>query len=165
MDHWARRLDQAMIHFMSFMFGYTTSANTDYFLITMAFNIDCMYRLFQKGMRPRRTLYRMIGAFLIPILPLIPRGEFVIIVQLLAIYSIGGWLFSAYPLGGWSHCAFHLCVFLSNPILIRSGLTIDVDEVKDCIDFAARCALFASQEGGESAGGNIANESGLLDSV
>ncbi len=143
MDHWARRLDQAMIHFMSFMFAFATSANSDYFLITMAFNIDCMYRLFQKGMRPKQTLYRMIAAFFIPVAPLVFRGEWWIVMKLVIIYGISGWLFSAYPLGGWSHGAFHLVCFLSNPILIRSSLGLDVDVVRSCIDMAVKCSLVA----------------------
>lgn len=142
MDHWARRLDQAMIHYISFMVAYSTSANTDYLLVTMAFNIDCMYRLFQKGMRPKRTLYRMICAFLIPVLPFIVRKEFLKVLLLVTIYSISGWLFASYPIGGWSHGAFHLVAWLSNPILIRSSLSLDVEIVRESIDTAAKCAVF-----------------------
>ncbi len=107
----------------------------------MAFNIDCMYRLFQKGMRPKRTLYRMIGAFFIPVLPLIYRQEWWCVVQLVVIYVIGGWLFSTYPFGGWSHGAFHLVIFLGNPILIRSSLVLDADVVREGIGNAVRCAV------------------------
>lgn len=141
MDHWARRLDQAMIHFMSFLYAYTTSANIDYLLATMAFNIDCMYRLFQKEMRPKRTLYRMIVAFCLPVLPIVSRGEFWKAFQLLMIYTTSGWLFSAYPFGGWSHCAFHFVVFFSNPILLQYTSGLDAHVVRDSIDLAARCAL------------------------
>ena len=141
MDHWARRLDQAMIHFMSFMIGYATSASTDYFLITMAFNIDCMYRLFQKGMRPKRTLYRMAAAFLIPVLPLVLQQKWIVVLELVIVYGVSGWLFSSYPFGGWSHGAFHLCIFLSNPILLKTSLDLDVDVVKGCMDIAVKCSL------------------------
>jgi len=156
MDHWARRLDQAMIHVMSFMYGYATSANTDYLLVAMAFNIDSMYRLFQKGMRPKRTLYRMILAFLIPVLPILLRGEILNFLMLLTIYSISGWLFSAYPLGGWSHCAFHLVVCFSNPILIRASLHLDAAVVRDSIDLAAKC-FFIEQNGYGVAGDTATN--------
>ncbi len=141
MDHWARRLDQAMIHFMSFMYAYTTSANTDYLLLTMAFNIDCMYRLFQKGMRPKQTLYRMIMAFLFPVLPILFRGDVLTFFMLFTIYSVSGWLFSAYPFGGWSHCVFHFIIFLSNPILMKVSLNLDAQVVRESIDLASKCAL------------------------
>ena len=143
MDHWARRLDQAMIHMMSFMLAYCTSANFDYFLITIAFNIDCMYRLFQKGMKPKATFYRMVFGFLLPALPFIIRREVIKTLWLMIIYGVSGWLFSTYPFGGWSHGAFHLVVFLSNPILIPASLNLDVGVVKDAIDTAAKCAAIA----------------------
>lgn len=145
MDHWARRLDQAMIHFMSFMFAYATSGNTDYFLIAMAFNIDCMYRLTQKGMRPKRTLIRMVCAFFIPVLPFFVRGNWVDAFLLLSIYGVSGWFFSAYPVGGWSHGIFHLMIFTSNPILMYASLKLDVDEVRDYVDTAAKCFLLANE--------------------
>ena len=145
MDHWTRRLDQAMIHLMSSMFAYSTSASRDYFLLALAFNIDCMYRLFQSGMRPGRTLIRMMVAFLIPVVPFIYRTEWMVVCQLGVIYGISGWLFTAYPLGGWSHGAFHLVCCLSNPITIRGSLGLDVDVVKDCIDMAVRCSLIGKK--------------------
>ncbi len=148
MDHWARRLDQAMIHMMSFMFAYGTSANTDYFLITLAFNIDCMYRLFQKGMRPKQTMYRMIAGFIIPVLPFVTRGDWVNLVLLLFIYGISGWLFSSYPCGGWSHGAFHLVAFLSSPILVKASLNMNVDFVRDAVDVASKCLVLTKNNGG-----------------
>ena len=152
MDHWTRRLDQAMIHYMSSMFSYATSAKLNYFLITMVFNIDCMYRLFQKGMfRPKQTLYRMIGAFLMPMLPLVLRGEFGTVLLLIAIYSVSCWIFATYPFGGWSHGFFHLVIFLSNPIWMRAALKLDV--VRDTVDYAAQCAFLLSTSGGGGVGG------------
>lgn len=143
MDHWARRLDQAMIHFMSFMIFYSISANIEYSLLVMVFNIDCMYRLFQKVVRPKRTLYRMIISFTLPLLPLLVRGEIGMFVTLIFINSASGWLFVAYPFGGWSHSAFHLFVFLSNPILCRLSVPLDADIMEGYIDTAAKCAIFA----------------------
>ena len=141
MDHWSRRLDQAMIHFVSFMFAYATSGNRDYFFFSMLFNIDCMYRLFQKEIRPKRTLYRMAAAFLLPVLPLLVRGEAGAVFQLLVIYGISAWLFAKYPFGGWSHCMFHFVCFLSNPILMKASLNLELSQ--EHIALAARCAFLA----------------------
>mmetsp|Transcript_23210 Transcript_23210/g.28505 ORF Transcript_23210/g.28505 Transcript_23210/m.28505 type:complete len:346 (+) Transcript_23210:640-1677(+) len=138
-DHWTRRLDQAMIHFMGLCFAYSLSGNKDYFLVAAAFNIDSMYRLFQKEMRPRRTLYRLIGAFLIPVLPLIARHQYMTFLQLIVIYSVSGWLFSAYPADGWSHGVFHLVICLSNPILLHHAAVLSMNQ--EVIANAAQCFL------------------------
>lgn len=103
MDHWSRRLDQAMIHFVSLCWCYASSGNKDFALASAAFNLDSMYRLFQDGYRPGRLIIRMAVAFVLPAFPFLVRGEFSSFGKLMAIYAVSFWLFSQYPFGGRFH--------------------------------------------------------------
>lgn len=141
MDHWSRRLDQTMIHFISLFSCYGTSGSFDYMLIALAFSLDSMYRLFQNGHRPKRILIRMILACLMPIAPLVTRGLLLEFMQLLVIYGLSGWLFSAYPIKGWSHGTFHLLLTGANPIFFKVSASLSSSQ--EAISIAAKCALLA----------------------
>lgn len=141
MDHWARRLDQALIHVMSGLLAYGTSGNWDFFLAVTAFNLDCIYRLFQKGIhKPRRILIRMMIAFLSPALPVLVRGDFMTFLQIITIDALAGWLFAAYPFGGWSHGVFHLVAFINNPIYLH--LSSQLWASREQVKLAAACAVY-----------------------
>jgi len=147
MDHWSRRLDQTMIHWISFFLCYGLSGSIDYALISLTFTLDSMYRLFQSGHRPKRILIRMVGAFLMPVLPLVTNGYILEVMQLLAIYGVSGWLFSTYPFKGWSHGTFHLVCALSVPIYLDASTKLMVSQ--DAIQIAAKCAALAQATGFE----------------
>ena len=100
MNHWSRRLDQAMIHFMSLCWCFGTSGNKDFVIATAIFNFDSMIRLFENGYRPGRLLIRMALAVVLPAVPFLARGEILSFGKLLAIYTVSFWLFKNYPFGG-----------------------------------------------------------------
>ena len=100
MDHWSRRLDQAMIHFVSICWCYGSSENRDFHIAAALFNIDSMYRLFQKTYRPRSLLIRMALAFVLPAFPFLVRGDILSFVKLIMVYAASFWLFAKYPFGG-----------------------------------------------------------------
>merc|ERR1719223_2040775 len=47
LDHWSRRLDQAMIHIIGLFITFGQSGNLNYSLVSLVFNVDSFYRLFQ----------------------------------------------------------------------------------------------------------------------
>ncbi len=135
LNHWSRRLDQSMIHLMSLLNSYGNSGNLDYTLFVLVFVLDSIYQLQQPGHRP---LKRMIVAFSMPILPLIPNGYYVEAMQLMLIYGVSGWLFAAYPFGGWSHGIFHLVCFFSIPVTLSVSTKLEASQ--EALHIAARCA-------------------------
>ena len=154
MDHWSRRLDQAMIHFIGICWSYGTYGYNHWkcFVFALILNVDSMLRLFQKTVRSRRILCRMAFAFTIPILPFLQDTERVLVFgQLVLIYSISVWLFSKYPFGGWSHGFFHLLITCSNPIMMNTVTAMM--ERDGFIDVAARCAVIAADTGGDDGTG------------
>jgi hypothetical protein len=141
MDHWSRRLDQAMIHVMGLFCAYGMSGSTNFGLAVMAFSLDSMYRLLYGIPRPKRILVRMIVAFLIPLLPVAVYGQYWEVMQFFVIFGCAGWLFSTYPFGGWSHGTFHLVAAISNPIQLALSTKLLASE--GAIQVAARCAVLA----------------------
>ena len=100
-DHLSRRLDQAMIHFISTCWCYASSANLAYSFCALIFNTYSSVQLFSKrAHKPKQVIGRMVLCFLLPMLPLLARGEFFIFFQLFCIHSLSFWLFANYPLGG-----------------------------------------------------------------
>jgi len=142
MDHWSRRLDQAMIHFIGICWTYGTNGykHGHYFIIACIMNVDSIFRLFQDQVRPRRILYRMILAFALPIAPfLLHRDTILVFIKLVLIYTTSAWLFSKYPFGGWSHGFFHLLISVSNPITCWTVTAMM--ESEGFLEDAARCAV------------------------
>jgi hypothetical protein len=139
LDHWSRKLDQAMIYVMSFFTCYGTSGSFQFAIVSMIFSIDSIYRLFQPVYRPKSILVRMIVAFLLPVLPAIVYGHHEQARQFFIIFSVAGWMFASYPLGGFSHGVFHLIAALSNPIQL--GLSTMLSTSEEVIQIAASCAV------------------------
>jgi len=143
LDHWSRRMDQAMIHVLGMFWSYGLSGNLIYSLALIAFNADCIYRLWQKDIRPKSSFNRqiiLIGSWL---LPLLMRGEWLEFFLIAIIYAIGGWIFAGYPFGGWSHTILHFVLILSNPIFLASSAKLSTS--KESITIAATCALLTGK--------------------
>ena len=138
LNHWSRKLDQAMIYAMSYFTCYGTSGSLKFAVVSMIFSIDSIYRLFQPVYRPKSILVRMIVAFLLPVLPAIVYGYHEQTRQYFIIFAISGWMFTSYPLGGFSHGVFHLIAALSNPIQL--GLSTMLSTSEEAIQIAANCA-------------------------
>ena len=102
-DHWSRRLDQAMIHFISTCWCYASSANLAYSFCALIINAYSAIQLFsQRAHKPKQVIGRIAISLLLPVFPFIVRGEPSLIAQLLCIYGLSFWLFAKYPLGGKS---------------------------------------------------------------
>lgn len=141
LDHWSRRLDQAMIHVMGTFVSYGTSGSIKYGLISFAFTVDSIYRLFKPIHQPRGILVRMIICFLMPVLPALVYGYFEEVIQFVIIYAVSGWMFTMYPLGGYSHGFFHLIAAISNPIQLV--LSTKLLTSQQAIQIAASCVVAA----------------------
>mmetsp|Transcript_13418 Transcript_13418/g.20152 ORF Transcript_13418/g.20152 Transcript_13418/m.20152 type:complete len:329 (-) Transcript_13418:39-1025(-) len=139
LDHWSRKLDQAMIYVMSFFTCYGTSGSSQYAVVSMIFSVDSIYRLFQPVYRPKSILVRMSVAFLMPVLPAILYGYHEQAKQFFIIFAVSGWMFASYPLGGYSHGIFHLIAALSNPLQL--GLSTMLSTSEEAIQIAASCAV------------------------
>jgi hypothetical protein len=141
LDHWSRRLDQAMIHVMGTFVSYGISGSIKYGLISSAFTVDSIYRLFKPIHQPQSILIRMIICFLMPLFPALIYGYFEEVFQFLLIYAVSGWMFTTYPLGGYSHGFFHLIAALSNPIQLV--LSTKLLTSRQAIEIAATCVVAA----------------------
>mmetsp|Transcript_5523 Transcript_5523/g.10511 ORF Transcript_5523/g.10511 Transcript_5523/m.10511 type:complete len:327 (-) Transcript_5523:4799-5779(-) len=141
LDHWSRRLDQSMIHVMGTLVSYGTSGSIKYGLLSLAFTVDSIYRLFRPIHQPRGILIRMIIGFLMPVLPALVYGHFEEVIQFLIIYALSGWMFTTYPFGGYSHGFFHLIAALSNPIQLV--LSTKLLTSQQAIQIAASCVVAA----------------------
>ena len=139
MNHWSRRMDQAMIHVISAAWAYSTSGNVYYFLANLAFNVDCILRQFESSVRPKRNQARITISCIAYMIPYFNRGEILLLLQLAAIYGLSGWLFAAYPIGGWSHSAFHLVIALAPPLVFAAALQLPTSQQR--IQIAAQCAV------------------------
>lgn len=141
--HWSRRMDQVMIHFCSACMSYATSGRLDFFLVNALFNMDCIYRQFLQEVRPRRN-QTLIGISIVAYtIPLLERGEFLVCLKLVTLFSAGGWLFGQYPIGGWSHSVFHIVMALVPPIMMTAAL--DLSSSQSQLEVAAHCALLAEK--------------------
>jgi hypothetical protein len=139
MNHWSRRMDQAMIHVISAAWAYATSGNLYYFIANLMFNLDCICRQFDPKVRPRRNQTRIAISCIAYMIPYFNRGEILLLIQLGAIYGLSGWLFAAYPIGGWSHSAFHLVIALAPPLVFAAALQLPTSQHR--IQIAAQCAI------------------------
>jgi hypothetical protein len=144
-NHWSRRLDQAMIHGMAVFINYGISGSLSYCLATLVFSFDSAFRLFKPGFRPKSNQVRMLISLITTALPVIMNGSHEEFLQLLIIYAISSWIFLAYPFGGYSHGIFHLAMALSNPLQL--SLSTRLLGSQDAIDLAAKCAVLAEVSG------------------
>lgn len=142
-DHWSRRMDQAMIHVLGMFWSYGLSGNLKYSLALIAFNVDSIYHLWQKDIRPKNSFYRQVILIASWLLPLLMRGEWSDFFLVTIIYAIGGWIFAVYPFGGWSHTIMHFVLILSNPIFLASSAKLSSS--KESITLAATCALLRGE--------------------
>lgn len=143
MNHWSRRMDQAMIHFCCAMMSFASTGNSKYFLANTLFNMDCFYRQFLQEIVPKRNQRRIgIGIFFYS-LPLLLRGDFLSYFQLLCLFALSGWLFAKYPIGGWSHAVFHIVLDLIPPIMFASALKLSSSQSQ--LEVAAHCAILADK--------------------
>jgi hypothetical protein len=141
MDHWSRRLDQSMIHIMGCFVNFGISGSVKYSLMTLAFSIDSIVRLFQPGFRPKGNQIRMLISLLFGVMPAFMYGYYVDVIKMVLIYGIAGWMFAAYPLGGYSHCIFHVVMALVTPLQL--GMSTRHMISQEAIDIAAKCAVLA----------------------
>ncbi len=148
LNHWSRRLDQAMIHIMGVFIAFGTSGSIKFSLVTLMFSLDSAFRLFKPGFEPKSNQIRMMIAFIISILPMIKHGLYEELLKFLAIYGTFGWIFIAYPFGGYSHGIFHLGMALSNPIQLSVSTRLIVSQ--GAIDIASKCAIVANIPIGQS---------------
>ena len=137
--HWSRRMDQAMIHIISATMSYATSGNFDFFLVNLLFNIDCIYRQFQRKVRPKRNQIRIAISCVAYMIPFLRRGELLLFTELCAVFALSGWLFAAYPIGGWSHSVFHLVIALVPPLVMTAAMQLPASH--DQMKLAAQCAI------------------------
>mmetsp|Transcript_8722 Transcript_8722/g.12396 ORF Transcript_8722/g.12396 Transcript_8722/m.12396 type:complete len:343 (-) Transcript_8722:73-1101(-) len=118
-DHWARRLDQSMIHVMSIFWSYGSSGSINYSFLSILYNIDSIYRIFRKDPQSTHIRIRILLASLLIALPFVARGDMEFLFLFIFIYSVGAWMFASYPFGGWSHGLFHV-VFALIPIIVQN---------------------------------------------
>ena len=140
-NHWSRRMDQSMLHVQSCLSTYATSGTMDFFLVNVIFNIDCIYRQFERVVRPRRNQGRLGVAIVAWTIPILKRGDLEMFSQVIFLLAIGIYLFIRYPIGGWSHAAFHLVLLPLMPALMQIALELDSSQYE--IQLAARCYALA----------------------
>jgi hypothetical protein len=138
--HWSRRLDQVMIHFISATMSFATSGSFNFFMANLLFNLDCMYRQFDRQVRPRRNQTRIGISIMAYMIPLLNRGEFFLFSKLLVCIVTAGWFFLAYPVGGWSHSIFHLVIAMVPPVIMAESTNLLSSQ--DQILLAAQCAVW-----------------------
>ena len=138
--HWSRRLDNVMIHFISIMMSYATSGSFDYFMVNLLFNLDCMYRQFDRQVRPKRNQIRIGISMMAYLIPFLKRGEFFMFAKLFLVIGTASWFFVAYPVGGWSHTIFHLVIALVPPMILAEAMNLPASQ--DQIRLAAQCAVW-----------------------
>ena len=138
-NHWSRRLDQAMIHVISILWSFGSSGNWKYALLSMMFNVDSIYGLYQRPFCPKKIARRFGVAMIMQSLPLFTSGDCFLIAQLLTIFAVSGWLFTRYPFGGYSHGMFHIVIALAPPLVLAASAKLPSGQ--DQILYAGKCAL------------------------
>merc|ERR1712157_31379 len=127
-EHWSRRMDHSMIHVASAFLSYGTSGQRNYFLLNVIYNLDCVYRQFERRVSPKRNKLRIGISILLYTLSVLRRGDF--------------HLFAQYPIKGWSHSAFHLTISLIPYFLLQEACKLPASQPQ--IITAARCAIIES---------------------
>ncbi|KAL3769681.1 hypothetical protein ACHAW5_010262 [Stephanodiscus triporus] len=135
-EHWSRRLDHAFIHFSSACAAYATSGRVDFFLLNVAYNMDCAYRQFEEKVCPRRNLYRVASSIFLSVLPVLAYRHYLLFFQIFAMFAVSGWyfligftapqqLFVRYPVGGWSHGLFHLVLSFLPHLIMKVATQVE----------------------------------------
>jgi hypothetical protein len=137
-NHWSRRLDQAMIHVVSIFWSFGSSGQWTYTLLSMIFNVDSIIGLYRRPFCPRKIFYRFGVALTIQTLPLFINGRPDHIIRLLAIYIASGLMFTKYPLGGYSHGMFHILIAFAPPLVLVAS--VQLPSVQNELRIAATCA-------------------------
>jgi hypothetical protein len=140
-NHWSRRMDQSMLHVYSALLSYAFSGRLDFFMVNLLFNIDCIYRQFEKQVIPRRNQTRLIISIIAYTLPILQRGDYLYFGRLWGIMGLSFLIFATYPIGGWSHTLFHLLFLTIPPLMMNYIPTLPASQ--DQLNFAANCAVFA----------------------
>jgi len=136
--HWSRRLDHAFIHVASAFASYATSGRLDFFLVNVAFNMDCAYRQFESKVRPKRNLNRIASSVLLYLLPVLVYKQYLLFAQFFVMFATCGWLFVKYPLGGWSHGVFHLVLSFLPYLIMQVATRLESSQPQ--IELALKCA-------------------------
>ena len=139
MDHWSRRLDQSIIHFLGCFVNFGTSGSIAYCLMTLAFSVDSIVRLFKPGFRPKENQIRMVLTMSFSVMPAVIYGYYDDAAKIALIYAISAWIFAKYPFGGYSHGIFHLVAALATPIQL--GMSTRLIASQEAIDIAAKCTV------------------------
>lgn len=139
--HWSRRLDHAFIHFASACAAYATSGRVDFFLVNVAYNMDCAYRQFEHKVRPKRNLNRIASSVLLYLLPVLVYRQYFLFFQFFVMFATCGWLFVKYPLGGWSHGVFHLVLSFLPYLIMKVATQLESSQLQ--IELAVKCAAMA----------------------
>ena len=139
--HWARRADNASIHFASICASYATSGRMDYCLLNLIFNVDCMFKQLGKEVHPRRNQMRLGCSILMYLLPVLVNGHYALFGQFILMFGLGGYLFGAYPVGGWSHGLFHIVLSFLPYLVFQAAIPLPSSQEQ--IKLAVNCAGMA----------------------
>ena len=139
MEHWSRRLDQSMIHILGCFINFGISGSIPYCLMTLAFSVDSIVRLFKPGFRPKENQIRMGLTMSFNVMPAVIYGYYDDAAKIALIYAISAWIFAKYPFGGYSHGIFHLVAALATPIQL--GMSTRLIASQEAIDIAAKCTV------------------------
>lgn len=145
-DHWARRLDQSLIHLSGALWSYGVSGSPAYFALNLLYNLDCIRCICQKVVKPRRNQCRIFLCAILYTAPLLfmadQSGEdsVTVFLHFWVVMLTGTFLFVSYPIGGWSQALFHLVLLFMPKILMNHATTNSVDWSMA----AAKCAAIAT---------------------
>ena len=138
---WARRADNASIHFASICASYATSGRMDYCLLNLIFNVDSMFKQLEKEVHPRRNQMRLGCSILMYLLPVLVNGHYALFGQFILMFGLGGYLFGAYPVGGWSHGLFHIVLSFLPYLVFQAAIPLPSSQQQ--IKLAVNCADMA----------------------
>ena len=145
MHHWSRRLDQSMIHILGCFVNFGISGSIAYCLMTLAFSVDSIVRLFKPGFRPKENQIRMVMTMLCSVMPAVIYGYYDDASKIALIYAFSAWIFAKYPFGGYSHGIFHLVAAMATPIQL--GMSTRLIASQEALDIAAKCTILARDAG------------------
>lgn len=142
-NHWSRRFDHAFIHVCTTFLSYGTTGRQDVFWVNLIYNLDCVYRQFEKKVQPGRNKIRILIALFGFTLPMLSHGDIEHFISIWVILVVSGWFFVSYPIGGWSHAAFHLILCFLPPVLMHTALHLPAAEV--AFEVATKCAMLSTK--------------------
>jgi len=137
LTHLSRRLDNSFIHVSSAIISFGTSGSWKYFLVNVAYNMECIYTNFLPDIVPKRNQIRIVFSILAYFLPLLMIGQTWLFMEGIALLVSGFLVFATYPFGGWSHCAFHIILAALPPLLMQAQPERTIVQ----LEHAAKCAI------------------------